>query len=441
MLLTISCRGENARDLSWLLHKRPDRFQSFDLGYGNAFVYFTECSPANCVACLLTEIRAEGLNKLCKAKDGEFQYVNPRRYLSSSLLAAAITRVYGSALKGICADRPDLPDRLYDFTVTINNFSCRLDADFIEKIFAPLGYATEWTNLATEKYSEGRASFGNLTLSGHTTLQAILSQLYILLPVFDRQTHFWLEEIQVEKFIRHGEGWLEAHPEKRRIINEYFQPAADLRHRVGEHFNALNPKEDLPGLNKIRQNAIAQILSENSVKTVIDLGCGDGSLLSLLQKQNKYSRLAGMDAVSKNIENARKKLAVQGLDASRDIFVGSLMYRDKIIAGFDAAVLSEVLEHFEPERMEAVMENVLGNGRPQMLIVSTPNRTYNRQYASLEKGAMRHPDHRHEFDEAEFAGFMQKYAGKYGYDLSLRQIGEERAIGCPTLLGILKKCV
>ena len=447
MLLTIACNGPDATDLSWLLHKRPDRFQKFDLGYGNAFIFFPEYARDRCTACLLLEIRSDSLNELCKAKDGEFQYVNSRQYLSSSLLSAAIGRAFSSALKGVCQDKPSLVDKSYDIEIRISSFSCRINPDFIERILAPLGYGIEWEELQKEEdYLDGGFSYGDLHLRIHATLQNVLSHLYILFPVFDRQTHVWLGETQLQKFIRHSQKWLGEHPEKRLIINEYFGPAADLRYRMLELFGALRNQDDNPqyaSLNYARQSAIDGVLAASGAKSVIDLGCGNASLLSYLHEKDTYEKLAGMDVSAKNIESARKKLGSSFLHtrATPDLFIGSLTYSDKRIFGYDAAILSEVIEHFETERMDSIMRIILSEARPKLFVMTTPNKTYNHEFPFLEPGAFRHPDHRHEFDKNEFSEFCERYASMFDYDFEMSHIGEELSeVGAPTLMGIFKKC-
>ncbi len=42
MLLSITSKHSSARDLSYLLHKHPDRFQSYDLSFGRAHVFYPE---------------------------------------------------------------------------------------------------------------------------------------------------------------------------------------------------------------------------------------------------------------------------------------------------------------------------------------------------------------------------------------------------------------
>lgn len=361
MLLTITCKDPDARDLSWLMHKRPERFQFFNLPYGKAHVFFPEYSDEKTIACLLLEVESAGLNEICKAREGEFQYVNPRQFLSGSLLASAIAKVFASAIKGICEERSELAQKPFNFEIEIANFSCRLKPEYVERLFAPLGYEIKFVPL-TNQYAERTMQFGNLRLSAKATLRNILSQLFILLPVFDRQIHFWIGEDQLEKFVRHAKGWLENHPEKRFIINEYFWQAAELKYCVIEQFDALAVVEEpAPYLKALRQIKIAEILAQHNAKSVLDLGCGNGSLLQHLAAQKTFARLCGMDISARNIEDARKRLCAPGrrFCADGDIFVSSLTYRDKRFAGHDALVLSEVIEHFERERMDIVMKNIL----------------------------------------------------------------------------------
>lgn len=442
MLMTITCKGSDAQDLSWLLHKRPDRFQSFNLPYGTAYVFFPEYSADKCTVVLLLDVESSGLNDICKVRDGEFQYVNPRQYLSGSLLAGAITKVFASAMKGVCEDKPELINKVFNFDLEITNFSCRLGSDYLEKLFLPLGYEIEFTN-PPNQYLEKDLQFGNLKLVAKTTLQKLLSQLFILFPVFDRQLHFWIGESQLEKFIRHSTGWLENHPEKRFIINEYFWPASDLKYRVLEHFDAIPfIEEKAPKLNAQRQTEIMSTLIRLDAKSVLDLGCGNGSLLELLAQAKRFSKIGGMDIAARNIEEARKKLCAPGrrFCEAENVFVGSLTYKDNRISNYDTLVLSEVIEHFELERMDLVMKNIFENARPNLFIMTTPNKAYNIEY-HLKDDEIRHPDHRHEFTEAEFSSFCQKLASQYNYELEMSTIGEKLPeLGAPTLMGIFKKC-
>ena len=113
MLLTITTTRAPATDLGYLLHKHPDRLQSFAVSGGEAHVFYPEATPERCTAALLLEIdpitlvRGPGHgNKNPGAELG--QYVNDRPYAASSMLAVAIKEAFRTALTGRCDARPEL---------------------------------------------------------------------------------------------------------------------------------------------------------------------------------------------------------------------------------------------------------------------------------------------------------------------------------------------
>ena len=50
MLLSITSKHSSATDLSYLLHKHPGRFQSYDLSFGQAHVFYTAAAADCCTA-------------------------------------------------------------------------------------------------------------------------------------------------------------------------------------------------------------------------------------------------------------------------------------------------------------------------------------------------------------------------------------------------------
>jgi hypothetical protein len=85
MLLTITTSHRPAVDLGFLLHKHPDRFQSFDLSLGQAHTYYPEVAEERTTTCLLLDVDAVGLVR-GRYPDQDFliaQYVNDRPYVVS----------------------------------------------------------------------------------------------------------------------------------------------------------------------------------------------------------------------------------------------------------------------------------------------------------------------------------------------------------------------
>ncbi len=56
MLLTVSTTRAPATDLGFLLHKHPDRAQSFPTSAGPAHVFYPEATARRCTAALLVEV-------------------------------------------------------------------------------------------------------------------------------------------------------------------------------------------------------------------------------------------------------------------------------------------------------------------------------------------------------------------------------------------------
>ena len=100
MLLTISTTHKPATDLGYLLHKHPNRCQSFSLPFGEAHVFYPEANEQQCTAALLLDINPIKLvRKRTLTLDA---YVNDRPYVASSFFSVAISQVFRTALGGRC---------------------------------------------------------------------------------------------------------------------------------------------------------------------------------------------------------------------------------------------------------------------------------------------------------------------------------------------------
>ncbi len=225
MLLTLSTTHKPADDLSYLLHKHPDRVQSFDLSFGQAHVFYPEVTAERCVACLLLDVDPVGLVRGKGAwNDGPLdQYVNDRPYVCSSLMSVAISQVLGSALAGRSKDRAEIVDVPLPLTARLDVLPVRGGEDLLHRIFEPLGYTVTATRHPLDEQFTvwGEGPYYSVELQQSITVAKLLQHLYVLIPVFDGRKHYYIGQDEVEKLLAKGESWLADHPERAMITQRY----------------------------------------------------------------------------------------------------------------------------------------------------------------------------------------------------------------------------
>lgn len=225
MLLTITYEGKNTQDLGYLLHKNPERAQQFELNYGKTHVFYPEVSDERTTAALLLDIDPIDLakGKLGSRDGGLFDYVNDRPYASTSFMSTAISKVFGTAIAGTCKKKPELVDLPLKLTARICSLRDNGNRELAQKLFEPLGYTvSSERKLLDVRFPEwGESPYIDLTISGNVKLCDLLNHLYVLIPVFDRQKHYYYSEDEINKLLDYGKGWLESHPEKQRIAFRY----------------------------------------------------------------------------------------------------------------------------------------------------------------------------------------------------------------------------
>jgi SAM-dependent methyltransferase len=502
VFLTITTTGTSERpatDLGFLLHKHPDRAQTYSTTSGTAHVFYPEASVERCTAALLLEVDPATLLKRGRGKGREgspdlalAHYVNDRPYAASSLLAV----------------------------------SARGGAELVSKLFEPLG----WTSVTAEpvpldeQFPEwGASRYVQLTLEGELRLSDALRQLYVLLPVLDGTKHYWVAPDEVDKLLRAGEGWLVNHPEWRLITHRYLSrrwrltqqaserlelarladaddieveaidnavaesaetaealetadsespeaaeqendhgtagiggtsgPAVTAGVRESEGIEAADrtgvtsemaeAAEKEPSLAVLRREAILGALCDAGATTVLDLGCGEGRLVQAMLKEPRILRVLGVDVSMRALTIASRRLKTHRMSerqaARVSLTQGSLTYTDKRLKGYDAAVLSEVIEHLDLPRLPALEYAVFGSARPATVVVTTPNAEYNVRWEALPAGHVRHADHRFEWTRQEFRGWAETVAERHGYTVAFAPVGpDDPDVGPPTQLAVFR---
>jgi 3' terminal RNA ribose 2'-O-methyltransferase Hen1 len=299
-----------------------------------------------------------------------------------------------------------------------------------------------------------------VSLAAEVRVRDLLSHLYVLLPVLDDDKHYWVARDEIEKLLARGGEWLAAHPDKELITRRYLryrdrftrealsrlldEDQADPDADEAAHDAEEEAVEERVSLRDQRLGSVLSVLRAADAHRVLDLGCGPGTLLRALMKEPGVTEVVGVDVSSRALDVAARRLHVDTMAPNqRDrlrLLQGSLTYRDRRLSGFDAAVLMEVVEHLEPERLEALERSVFAEAAPTTVIVTTPNIEYNVRFESVPSDRLRHRDHRFEWTRAEFRSWADGVAERNRYRVRYLPVGEDDPeVGPPTQLAVFAR--
>ncbi len=471
MFVTISTTGtagSPATDLGYLLHKHPDKAQAFSTSYGTAHVFYPEADAERCTAALLLEIDTVALVRRGKGKgrggapDAALaQYVNDRPYAASlpargraeqcvlQRPARGVHRPPGAGRRPAAAARRGpgaaRPRRSRPRTTALR--TARLDRH--RRPRAARHRVPGVGRLAVRPAPAG---------VGPADLAEALRHLYVLLPVLDDAKHYWVAADEVDKLLRAGEGWLPEHPEQKLITSRYLARRWSLTRQAMERLELVRLAEaddsDVADIDNAvadeteteekptplavqRRDAIIEALRAAGAARVLDLGCGEGQLVQALLKDARFTEILGVDVSMRALTIAARRLKLDRMgerQAARVRLVqGSLAYTDNRLKGYDAAVLSEVIEHLDLPRLPALEYAVFGHARPRTVVVTTPNVEYNVRWEALPAGHVRHGDHRFEWTREEFRGWAEAVAERHGYEVAFAPVGpDDPEVGPPT---------
>ncbi|MDQ7095447.1 3' terminal RNA ribose 2'-O-methyltransferase Hen1 [Desulfosporosinus sp. PR] len=472
MQLALKATGEGAKMLSFLLSKNPQNlYDRMEKGHRVRFTYtvFSECEVEAVI--FVTPDPVE----LVKNSPDTYeitQYINDREFVVSSIFCSQIRSALGTALNG----RPkeeylEWAKHAFDLTVGFGPVATDLPDAALKRMFEPLGYQIEIERGQASYHFQlkERSSARFIHLQGKETVQNALKHLFVLIPVLDNYRHYFIDEREIEKLERYGEGWLGGHPLKELIIQRTLR-FRDLIERMEGHLvqsnhldqldnpdnpvqtegdhEALTPEPTLSPqpvvrLNELRYQRVVKLVQSLPAKErIVDFGAGEGKLSVRLGFIPGVKEILAVEPTEKEQLRALKRFSEagrkEGFMAPTPLW-GSLFYFDEQLCAKDVMILNEVIEHIDEDRLPRVMDTILGGYKPKVLIITTPNAEYNAVY-QMENQEFRHKDHRFEWSRAKFAEWAHALAEHYSYKVRLEGIGAEaEGYGHPSQIAIFSE--
>lgn len=204
-------------------------------------------------------------------------------------------------MTGTCKSHPELVGAELALTVSIPVVPCGGDADLPRRLFEPLGWDVTAIPVQLDPHlpTWGNSDFVSLTLTGEHTVQSALRHLYVLLPVLDDVKHYWVGPDEADKLIRVAGEWLASHPDSALIMSRYLARRRDLVESVVDRLIPEQaeaqievPRPD-PPLARLRIDAVSATLQRLPVRTIVDIGCGEGKLIEALMPHARFDKLVG----------------------------------------------------------------------------------------------------------------------------------------------------
>lgn len=126
-------------------------------------------------------------------------------------------------------------------------------------------------------------------------------------------------------------------------------------------YNGLSEKEKQSYL--ANENHLLNSLKTLGFKSILEVGCGFGRILKLVNSNFKLERVVGVDLSKDQLENARKYIGATKVGLHQGT-IYSLDFPDN---SFDLVLTSEVLMHVPPDKIRAAMKELIRVSKKHVL--------------------------------------------------------------------------
>lgn len=444
MQLTIRAIGQDVKVISYLLAKNPNNVYERSVNGHLVRMFFSSFTEEEvCVTFFVTTDSIE-LSRNNPEKYDITSYINDREFVVSSIFCTFLRTALGTALNGKPKEEYiSWVDHPFPLEFSFGPLASPLSDQAIVDLFEPLGYMVEITYGAVDYQMnlKRKSTARFVTIKGMTTLQKGLQQLFVLIPVLDDYKHYYIDEKEVDKMERYGEGWLDQHPQRELIVRKAL--------RFKDVYSLLEKKkeQDFKTERKIRLNdrryeKLVQYVQQLPYReSIVDFGSGEGKLSEKLGFVNGVKEILAVEPSESESLKALKRFEKVVKDKNFLLpkqMMGSLFYYDERLKNKDVMILCEVIEHIDMDRLPKIMKTILQDYLPKALLITTPNMEYNQVYDMGD--GYRHHDHRFEWTRAEFKSWCESQDKKNEYELTFDGIGEEHAVyGHPTQMCLFKR--
>jgi 3' terminal RNA ribose 2'-O-methyltransferase Hen1 len=446
MQLTIKATGKNAKMISFLLAKNPNNVYDRDEKDVKIRLVYTTFQENEVEVLLFVTPDPIDLVRNSPTTYDITQYINDREFAVSSLFCSYARSALGTALNGKPKEEYlAWVDYGFDLQMTFGPVASNLPDHTVEQLFTSLGYEIEIERgeISYTFELKKRSSARFITVRGNQTIQTMLRQIFILIPVLDDYKHYYITDDEIDKFKRYGEGWLQEHPLRDLIIKRTlrFSNLIDqFELKAADEVENVENKQPKVRLNELRYQGILETVRQLKLhETIVDYGSGEGKLSARLGFIPGVREVLAVEPSSMAQLRAIKRF--EKLLDRDDVVMptpvcGSLFYYDDQLSNKDVMILCEVIEHINAHRLAKVMETIFAEYRPKTLIVTTPNKEYNEVY-EMDNEELRHQDHRFEWNRYEYLQWCEQWSERYPYDLQMQGIGEEsEGFGQPTQMAV-----